>query len=58
MKASPEYTTFHKFYITEPDTELLLQTEFKIRRVLQSSNAAEINDHLNDDTRCHDEART
>ena len=44
----------------------LLQTKFEISerylkfklKVVQSSTAAEINRVLNDDTRCHDEART
>jgi hypothetical protein len=57
-KASPEFITFHKFYITESDTELLLQTEFEFIKVLQSSSAVENKRQSSDDTRHHDEART
>jgi hypothetical protein len=41
--------------------ELLLQTKFKIMHkqvLLEFNSAAENNNSSNDDTRCHDEART
>ena len=62
---SPESTIFHK-YITLQSLNLILQIEFEILerylkvklKVVQSSTAAEIKRVLNDDTGCHDEART
>jgi hypothetical protein len=58
-KAIPEFTTFHKFYFTESNTKLLLQTEFKIiNKVLQSSSAAENKWQSSDNTRHHDETHT
>ena len=65
MKVSPESTTIHR-YITLPSLNLIITNQVRnLRKVLevqievvQSSTAAEIKRVLNDDTRCHDEART
>ena len=62
---SPESTTFHK-YITLQSLNLIITNQVRnLRKVLEvqieSSSeftAAEIKRVLNDDTRCHDEART
>ena len=35
---SPENATFHKFYSTEYETEISLQTEFEFIKVQQSSS--------------------
>jgi hypothetical protein len=40
-QSSPERTTFHKFYSTEDETELLLQIEFEFIKVQQSLSAVE-----------------
>ena len=64
-KASPESTTFHK-YITLQSLNLIITNQvWNLRKVLEvqieSSSeftAAEIKQVLNDDIRCHDEART
>jgi len=46
-QSSPERTTFCKFYSTEYEIELLLQTEFEFIKVQQSLSVAEkINDSL------------
>ena len=61
----PESTTFHR-YITLQGLNLIITNQVRnLRKVLEvqieSSSeftAAEIKRLLNDDTRCHDEART
>ena len=39
-QSSPENVTFHKFYSTEYEIELLLQTKFEFIKRQQSSSAA------------------
>ena len=64
-KVSPESTTFHQ-YITLQSLNLIITNQVRnLRKVLEvrleSSSgftAAEIKRVLNDDIRCHDEART
>ena len=65
MKVSPESTIFHQ-YITLQSPNLIITNQVRNLRkvienqieVVQSSIAVEIKRVLNDDTRCHDEART
>ena len=40
-QSSPENATFHKFYSTEYEIELILQTKFEFIKVQQSLSAAE-----------------
>ena len=40
-QSSPENATFHKFYSTEYEIELILQTKFEFIKRQQSSSAAE-----------------
>ena len=62
---SPESTTFHS-YITLQSLNLIITNQVRnLRKVLEVQiesrsefNAAEIKRVLNDDTGCHDEART
>ena len=62
---SPESTTIHR-YITLPSLNLIITNQVRsLRKVLEvrierssEFTAAEIKRVLNDDTRCHDEART
>ena len=57
-QSSPENATFHKFYSTEYEIELLLQTKFEFIKRQQSSNLTK-NERLSSvKTRRHDEART
>ena len=41
QQSSPENATFHKFYSTEYEIELILQTKFEFIKRQQSSSAAE-----------------
>ena len=41
QQSSPENATFHKFYSTEYEIELILQTKFEFIKVPQSSRVTE-----------------
>ena len=57
-QSSPENATFHKFYSTEYEIELILQTKFEFIKRQQSSSLTK-NERLSSiETRRHDEART
>ena len=45
-QSSPENATFHKFYSTKYEIELLLQTKFEFIKVQQSLSLTEMNDSL------------
>ena len=41
QQSSPENATFHKFYSTEYEIEIILQTKFEFIKVSQSSRVTE-----------------